>query len=135
MEHQTKQNRSVSLATRFTEAERNTLTQAAEAAGVSMSDLVRSAVLQQPLPPSKPRRATRPTIQDGDKFALLLSAAGRIGNNVNQLAYVGNRGGWPETEELQQAVSDIRWMRNTLMQALGVYDQQAEAAPHHALER
>ena len=115
-------NRSVPLAVRFTEAERNTLTHAAGAAGVTLSDLLRSAVLRQPLPPARPRRANRPSVKDADKLALMLSSVGRIGSNVNQLARVANGGGWPEADDLQQAVSDIRWMRNTLMQSLGVQD-------------
>ncbi len=131
MAQKTDSKRSVPLAVRFTEAERNTLTHAAGAAGVTMSDLLRSAVLRQPLPPSKPRRAARHSVQDGDKLALVLSSVGRIGNNVNQLARVANGGGWPEAQELQQAVSDIRWMRNTLMQSMGVYDhpQQEPSGP------
>ena len=123
MARQTEDNRrSVPLAVRFTEAERNTLTHAAGAAGVTLSDLLRSAALRQPLPPARPRRANRPTVKDGDKLALVLSSVGRIGGNVNQLARVANGGGWPEAEDLQQAVSDIRWIRNTLMQSLGVQD-------------
>jgi len=116
------ENRSFPIPTRFSGTERDQLTRAAEAAGVSRSDFIRAATLSQPLPPARPRRASRPTVEDGDKLALALSAVGRIGNNVNQLAHIANAGRWPELAELQQAVSDIRWMRNTLMQSLGVQD-------------
>ena len=130
MARQTEDNRrTVPLAVRFTEAERNTLTHAAHVAGVTVSDVLRSAALRQPMPPARPRRANRPSVKDADKLALALSAVGRIGSNVNQLARVANGGGWPEAEELHQAVSDIRWMRNTLMQSLGVSDSAPSQEP------
>ena len=119
----TKDRRSTPLAVRFTVAERERVTRAAQDAGVTLSDLMRSAVLGQPLPLSRPRRASRPQVADADKLALLLSAVGRIGNNTNQLARAANAGGWPEAEALRESVDDIRWMRSTLMLALGVREE------------
>ena len=111
--------RSVPIPTRYSEQERDTLTQAARAAGVTLSDFIRAAALQQPLPPPRPHRANRPTVKDGERLAMLLAAVGRIGNNANQLARIANAGSWPEARELHEAAADIRWMRTALMQALG----------------
>jgi hypothetical protein len=114
------QNRSCPIPTRFSEGEKDKLTQAAQAAGVTMSDFIRASALSQPLPPPRSQRANRPTVKDGEQLAALLLAVGRIGNNTNQLAHVANSGEWPERHALQSAVADIQWMRHTLMQALGV---------------
>lgn len=114
------QNRSCPIPTRFSEGEKDTLTQAAQAAGVTLSDFIRASALAQPLPPPRSKRANRPTVKDGEQLAALLLAVGRIGNNANQLAHVANSGSWPERHALQSAVADIQWMRHTLMQALGM---------------
>lgn len=114
-----KENREFPIPTRYTRSEKDQLTQAAQAAGVSMSDFIRASALEQPLPPPRAKRANRPTVKDGDKLAALLLAVGRIGNNTNQLAHVANSGMWPEARLLHQSAADIQWMRHTLMQALG----------------
>lgn len=114
--------RNVPIPTRYSEQERDTLTQAANAAGVTLSDFIRASALSQPLPPPRPKRANRPTVKDGEQLATLLMSVGRIGNNVNQLAHVANAGAWPEAPALHEAVADILWMRNTLMSALGIRD-------------
>lgn len=112
--------RIVPIPTRYSEQERDKLTHAAHAAGVTLSDFIRAAALQQPLPPPRPARANRPTVKDGERLAMLLAAVGRIGNNANQLARIANAGSWPEARDLHDAVTDIRWMRHELMQALGI---------------
>ena len=122
MPERRKENRSCPIPTRFSEGERDRLTQAARAAGVTMSDFIRASALSQPLPPPRPQRANRPTVKDGEQLASLLLAVGRIGNNANQLAHVANSGSWPDAHALQQAVADSQWMRHTLMQALGIRD-------------
>jgi hypothetical protein len=114
------ENRSHPIPTRFSAGEKDALTQAARAAGVTMSDFIRASALSQPLPPPRPQRANRPTVKDGERLATLLLAVGRIGNNANQLAHVANSGEWLERHALQTAVADIQWMRHTLMQALGM---------------
>lgn len=119
--------RNVPIPTRYSEQERDTITQAANAAGVTLSDFIRAAALSQPLPPARPKRANRPTVKDGEQLAAVLVAVGRIGNNVNQLAHAANAGSWPEAQALHEAVSDIQWMRNTLMLALGYHDQAQPA--------
>ena len=127
-----KQTRDFPVPTRFTKLEKETITQAASAAGVTMSDFIRASALSQPLPPPQPKRANRPTVKDGERLSTLLLAVGRIGNNANQLAHVANAGDWPERRALQTAVADIQWMRHTLMLALGVRDyspEQEQPAP------
>jgi uncharacterized protein (DUF1778 family) len=119
--------RNIPLAVRFTEAERDSLNRAAQAAGLTLSDHIRRAALPEAPPPAaRPKRAaSRPSVKDADKLATLLAAVGRIGNNVNQLARVANAGSWPEARELHEAAADIQWMRHTLMQALGVRETAA----------
>jgi len=127
-----KENRNCPIPTRFSEMEKDTLTQAAHAAGVTLSDFIRASALEQPLPPPKSKRANRPTVKDGEKLAALLLAVGQIGNNHNQLAHVANMGMWPEAQLLHEAVADIQWMRRTLMLALGYRDAtptQSDPAP------
>ena len=104
--------------------EKETLTQAAQTAGVTLSDFIRASALSQPLPPPRAKRANRPTVKDGDKLATLLLAVGQIGNNVNQLAHVSNQGMWPESRLLHEAAADIQWMRSSLMLALGYHDTE-----------
>ena len=119
MEQPRRENRSHPIPTRFSETEKDRLTQAATAAGVTLSDFIRASALAQPLPPPRSKRANRPTVKDGERLATLLLAVGRIGNNANQLAHAANAGSWPEASRLDEAVADIQWMRRTLMQALG----------------
>ena len=121
-----KENRSCPIPTRFSEGEKDRLTQAAKAAGVTLSDFIRASALEQPLPPPRSARANRPTIKDGEKLSALLLAVGRIGNNANQLAHAANIGAWPEAPLLHEAVADIRWMRHTLMQALGMRETASQ---------
>lgn len=110
------------LMARFTEAEANAITAKAEAAGVSVSDLLRAAVLDMPLP--KGRRGGR--VADAQSLGTLLGALGRIGNNVNQLARLAHIGSWPDAPALRESVRDIHWMRRQVMKALGVYDDRPE---------
>jgi len=125
------ENRDCPIPTRFSAVEKDKLTQAAQAAGVTMSDFIRASALSQPLPPPRSQRANRPTVKDGERLAALLLAVGRIGNNANQLAHVANAGEWPERQALQTACADIQWMRHSLMLALGINDPSPErtAAP------
>lgn len=116
--------RSIQLKARFTEAEHETVTRAAEATGMSVSDLLRFGVLRQVPPPT--RRNAQP-VKDKQELARLLGAVGKIGSNVNQLAHVANAGSWPERGAIEQAVADIQWMRSSLMRSLGVYEKSTTA--------
>ena len=112
--------RSKQLKARFTEAELQTVNQQAEAAGMTVSDVLRFGVLRQSPPPR--RRGTHP-VKDHAELAQLLGAVGKIGANVNQLAHKANLGSWPETQLLHEAAADIQWIRRTLMLALGVREE------------
>lgn len=112
----------IRLMARFTEAEAKAITAHAEAAGVSVSDLLRASVLDKPLP--KGRRGG--CVTDAQSLGLLLGALGRIGNNVNQLARLANIGSWPEVPALRESLDDIHWMRLQVMKALGVNDERPE---------
>jgi len=58
--------------------------------------------------------------------AMILAALGksRIANNLNQLAKAANSGSLPVNEEvlrdLYEAVQFVRWMRDTLIKAMGL---------------
>lgn len=112
-----KRQRTTQLAARFNQAEAAAVLERADNAGISVASLIRHAVLNEPPPP----RSRRPPA-DRRELALVLAAVGRIGANVNQLAHHANTGGWPEARLIAQARDDIRWMRATLMRALGVSD-------------
>ena len=111
--------KSTRLTARFTEAEADAVKAHADAADIHVSDLLRAAVLRQPAP-TRTRRKPRQPVEDGAQLAQVLGAVGRIGSNVNQLARTANMGGWGDKAALDEAVADIRWMRDKLMLALGV---------------
>ena len=101
---------------RLTKEQRADLEDRAGRASLSMGGYVLSVIFNTP----EPRRRTARPSADLDLLARLLAAVGKIGSNVNQLAYVANTGGWPDSRALAEAVADVRWMRDTLMLALGV---------------
>ena len=69
-------------------------------------------------------------VKDHKILAELITKLGasRISSNLNQLARAANSGSLlllPEVEEnLRQALSDIAWMRKTLMKSLGLYQSE-----------
>ena len=109
-----KRKRQFRVTIRLDEAEHTQINDRAENAGLTLSGYFRSAVLNTPPPP----QSRRPPV-DRAELAKLLAAIGRIGNNVNQLARVANAGSWPESKDLSKARADIKWIRTTLMKALG----------------
>jgi hypothetical protein len=122
-----KENRKdIRLSARFTDAEADTVNRTAARSGLTVSDLLRFAVLNEPPPPARRRRYA---VQAAPELAKLLAAVGHIGGNVNQLAHAANVGSWPESPLLERAVADIQWMRQTLMAALGIVEPAAEARP------
>ena len=109
-----KRHRQKILAIRFNEAERQAVQTRADVAGLSTAGYLRAVALD-----AKPLRASRRPPVDRAELAFLLADIGKIGSNINQLAKLANLGGWPEHEDLRQAVADIRWMRDVLLKALG----------------
>lgn len=78
--------------------------------------------------PARRTRNKRPT-KDQKELARLFALLGqsRVASNLNQLARAANSGSLvmtPDAEaELKQACKDIRFMRMTLMRALGLYPE------------
>lgn len=103
------------FAIRLSDAERTDLHNRADRAGVSVAALFKAAVFDQPL-----SRQTRRAPVDKQELSRLMSAIGKIGSNVNQLAHQANTGSWPEARALNDACDDIQWMRDTVMRALGI---------------
>lgn len=76
-----------------------------------------------------PRRTSRQPTRDDQALARLLGELGkaRLSNNLNQLAKAVHTGSLPVTQETRQALDeacrDVRWMRDTLILALGLRSQ------------
>ena len=101
------------LSIRLPDDERDALKARAKEAGLSLSGYFRTAEF------GTPRRSRRPSVNE-QLLAQILAGMGRIGSNHNQLAHQANLGSWPDSRLIEQACADIRWIRDTLMQALGV---------------
>ena len=77
----------------------------------------------------RPPKRNRHAPADQKLIAKLLAALGssRIASNINQLAKAANSGSLPVNVEvidsLNEAVEAIRWMRNTLIEAMGIKPQ------------
>lgn len=75
--------------------------------------------------PRQRRRQKRP-VKDYQALGKLLGELGksRLANNLNQLARAANSGSLPVTPEtekaLREACTEIQWMRQSLMEALGL---------------
>ena len=118
----------IHLKARFTESEAHAVKARADAADIHVSALVRASVLRQPLPP----RTRRPPVQDREELVKLHGAVGRIGSNVNQLAYKANMGQWPEADALNEAADAILWMSHTLMRLVGEEPRSPTPPPPRA---
>ena len=100
-----------------------------DAGDMPLGAYARSRLFADPTP--RKRRMRRP-IKDHKILAQLLTKLGasRIANNLNQLARAANSGSlllMPEIEaDLKQALSDIAWMRKTLIKGLGLYQNEDE---------
>ena len=101
------------LSVRLPPDERAELESRADRAGLSVSGYFRTVAFD------TPRHARRPSVNE-QELARLLGAIGRIGSNVNQLARTANSGSWPDSRALSDACADIRWIRDTLIRALGM---------------
>lgn len=96
----------------------------AEAGDMALGAYIRMRLFDDAAPPRR-IRAKRP-VKDDQALASLLGELGkaRIANNLNQLAKAANSGSLhvtPETESsLREACAGIQWLRQTLVQALGL---------------
>ena len=103
------------ISVRCTAAERAKIDEAARQAGLSIGAYLRSLALGR----AGPRAVRRPPIERKE-LARLLGHLGKVGSNVNQLAYAFNRDrripGLAELTAIRQQVGELR---DALMKALG----------------
>ena len=108
---------------RFTAEERAFLDQMA--GDIPLADFLRSLIFDEDRL-SKRRRRRKSPVKDAQLLSQVLAELGksRLSSNVNQLAKQANSGSLevsPDTEKaLQEACSDIKWIRFMLMEALGI---------------
>ncbi len=103
------------VAVRCTETEHTKMTEAAQRAGLSVGALLRALACDGP----GLRAARRPPIER-QELARLLGHIGKLGSNVNQLAYAANAfNDMPSARELEAIGLEVREMRDAVMKALG----------------
>lgn len=103
------------VAVRCTEAEHAKMTEAAQRAGLSVGAFLRALACEGP----GLRAARRPPVER-QELARLLGHIGKLGSNVNQLAYAANAfNELPRARELEEISEEIRQMRDAVMKALG----------------
>jgi hypothetical protein len=103
------------IAVRCTAQERAAIKEAAAKSGLAVGAYLRATALGSP----GPRAVRRPPIERTE-LARLLGHLGKVGSNINQLAYGYNRSGtlpgFPEMLAVRREVSE---MRAALIKALG----------------
>ncbi|MBK9948621.1 MAG: hypothetical protein IPP12_15740 [Nitrospira sp.] len=108
---------------RFTPEERAWLDRVA--AGIPVAAFIRSLIFDEYLL-KKRRKPRKSPVKDHQVLARLQAELGqsRLASNLNQLAKAANSGSLevsPDTEKaLQNACSDVRWMRHMLIEAFGL---------------
>ena len=110
---------------RFTDDERRVLELAA--AGRPLAAYIRWLIFKEDMP-ELPKKRTREQMADPERKELskLLGTLGksRISQNINQLAKAANSGSLPVNQEVVEGLNDacaaIRWMRETLIKAMGL---------------
>ena len=113
---------------RFTEEERKALETAA--AGRPLAAYIRWPIFKEDMP-EMPKKSTLGQTASIDQKAIakLIGALGqsRISANINRLAKAANSGSLPVNhdvvESLNESVTAIQWMRDTLIKALGLKPQ------------
>lgn len=113
---------------RFTDDERRVLEMAAD--GRPLAAYIRWLIFKEDMP-ELPKRRTREQMADPQikELSKLLGTLGqsRISQNINQLAKAANSGSLPVNHEVAQELHDacaaIKWMRTTLIKAMGLKPQ------------
>ena len=109
---------------RLNKEERAELTKLAE--GRPLGQFIKDAIFAKGLRPVSSRKVPH---HDRKQLAKLLGALGksRIASNINQLAKAANSGSLPVNNEvletLNESVTAIQWMRDTLIKAMGLKPQ------------
>lgn len=113
---------------RLTPQERELLERAA--GDRPLSAYIRWLIFGNTLP--MPRARGKNPVKDQKELAKLLAAFGksRISNNINQLAKAANSGSLPVNMDVLQALNEaaqsVRWIRQTLINALGLKGEQGD---------
>lgn len=104
---------------RFTPQEAETIQQKAAAHGHSVAALVRTSLLHVRLPHSR---------IDRQHVARVLAELGKIGSNVNQIAYHLNAGRPASRIEdsLEMALRDLSELRTACLQAIGMEPRRGD---------
>ena len=116
-----KRQRTNIITMRINPQEAATIRQIAQSRGESVSALMRSALLQSRLRPSR---------IDLQAVARLLGQLGKIGSNINQIAFHLNAGRPGDRVEgsLEEALRDLSELRLVCLQALGKEPRRGKAA-------
>jgi hypothetical protein len=101
---------------RLIDDEFNKIAAKADRSGLSFGAFLRAAALDGDAGP----RAQRRPPADHRALRQLLGQAGRIGNNINQIARALNSGDAVNAPELQEALRAINDIRNGILDALGI---------------
>ena len=109
MSRSTKRRRNVLLQSWLTPVEAQTVRRKAADAGVSVSEFMRSALFRY-----KPRPRT-----NTEALSKLGGEMGKIGSNLNQIAYQLNRQGMPVPEAVDTALRNYVEIQEAILQALG----------------
>lgn len=110
---------------RFTEQERKSLEQAA--GDRALGAYIRWLIFKDELPAIRTRN--KKPVKDHKQLSELIAVLGqsRIASNINQLAKAANSGSLPVNQDvlqsLEESIQAIRWMRETLIGALGLHAQ------------
>ena len=103
------------LAIRMTESERAEIEAMADLAELTAASFARSYLLDAPAP----RSVRRPSV-DTAQIAKLLADLGKVGSNLNQIAYHLNSGiSAVSPQEIETALQDLGEIRKACMEALG----------------
>lgn len=118
--------RQIVLTARFNEQEAHAIRQIAAQTGLSLGALLRHALLEIPAPHAR----HRPSV-DHEAVARLLGELGKIGSNINQLAYYAHLGRF-QSNSIDVALRDLMELRLACLQALGrepTHDYPSQGGP------
>lgn len=108
--------RKIVLTARFNDSEAAAIREKADKRGQSVGALIRTALLDAPATPT----IRRPPV-NAKAVALVLGQLGKIGSNINQIAYHLNAGRPGDRMEgtIEEALRDLMEMRLACLQCLG----------------
>ena len=119
---------------RFTDDERKTLELAA--GDRPLAAYIRWLIFKEEIPITR-TRGKKP-VKDQQELAKLLALFGksRIANNINQLAKAANSGSLPVNVDVLKALTEashsVRWIRKTLVKALGLQGSKPDKTEVHS---